>query len=481
MDAIARFTAYDWIAIVLAFGMIGTIAALQASVFQEWRRLGAVGLILMAGGFGVVLLLVDPGESVIFGVMDVSPASEGSKGKSERLSQQLVREDGKKPGTDASGPGDGDGGKRDGEAERQQAEKAEKAEKSEREDAEGGQGGGSKTAKVDKKKKGGAGTEKEGAKDNANAGADAEAGDEQASDGAADERGGGGDAAGSGDGQGPGKGTKSAGAGDGGKTDKTDKSIADCEKCPVLVRVGRGSYQAGSSNEERGHRNHEGPVRRITIGRAFLIGKYEVTREQFAHFLEQSKHPQPQGCVVDGKYAKDRGFARPGYEQGPDHPAVCVSWYDAKAYVTWLSRLTGQGYRLPSEAEWEFAARAGGRGNFPWGESIRPDDANFNTMKAGTLPVGKFEPNRSGLFDISGNVWELVEDCWTPNHVEMPANGTAVKIPGCLQRTMRGGAWYNGPRYVRSASRWSNPASAAGNGVGFRVARDIRVQTADAD
>jgi formylglycine-generating enzyme required for sulfatase activity len=153
-----------------------------------------------------------------------------------------------------------------------------------------------------------------------------------------------------------------------------------------------------------------------------------------------------------------------------------VSWIDAKAYANWLGRMTGKPYRLLSEAEWEHAARAGGDGPYPTGETIGFGAAAFDDdvhePLVGPLAVGSHPPNRFNLHDMAGNVWELVEDCWTDTHKDVTLDGQPILNGGdCRFRVMKGGAWYSEMSLLRPATRWANPARTAGNGVGFRVAR----------
>ena len=181
-------------------------------------------------------------------------------------------------------------------------------------------------------------------------------------------------------------------------------------------------------------------------------------------------------CVADGKWRFGVDYASPGFHQTGDHPVVCVSWNDAKAYVSWLSHMTGMPYRLPTEAEWEFAARARhARRHKPFalGADIMHTEANFGATRIGTRGGGRYPPNALGLFDIAGNAWEMVEDCFEPDTAKLRNDGRPHKVKECTMRVIRGGGWYNSPAYLRLSARWANPARAAGNGVGFRIARDV--------
>ena len=150
-------------------------------------------------------------------------------------------------------------------------------------------------------------------------------------------------------------------------------------------------------------------------------------------------------------------------------PAAYLSWFDAKSYADWLSRRTGRDYRLPTEAEWEYAARAGTAGPYHTGDRLAPDRANYGG--GGPAPVGSFPPNAFGLHDMLGNVWEWVEDCWNPSHAGAPADGGARLSGDCNWRVLRGGSWLNGPASLRAAARFrTGPETRAYFNNGFRIA-----------
>ena len=230
----------------------------------------------------------------------------------------------------------------------------------------------------------------------------------------------------------------------------------------------------GARAKEAGRLPHEGPAYKIQIKSHFAIGKYEVTRAQFHRFVTETGHRPSQTCVMRYVREASRTYLDPGILQDDDHPAVCVSWNDAVAFTAWLTRKTRAAYRLPTEAEWEYAARAGSPTLFPTGDTISPRLANF-LSDTGTVPVGTYAPNDFGVHDMAGNVWELVANCWQPTHQHAQSGDPpAFDLQGlCTHRVMRGGAWYSGPRQLRSAARWANPVDVGGNGVGFRVARNV--------
>ncbi len=238
----------------------------------------------------------------------------------------------------------------------------------------------------------------------------------------------------------------------------------DCEECPEMVVVPAGSFTMGSPESEGWRRVDEGPAHRVEIARPFAVGAYEVT------FAEWDACVAGGGC--GGYRPHDRGWGR------ESRPVIHVSWEDAQSYVRWLSRKTGRQYRLPSESEWEYAARAGTDTRYHWGDEVGLNRANCAGCGSRwdderTAPVGSFEANGFGLHDVHGNVWEWVEDCRNASHAGAPADGSARTAGVCGLRVLRGGSWYFLPRYLRSAFRaWSGRGERGGN-VGFRVARTL--------
>jgi formylglycine-generating enzyme required for sulfatase activity len=253
----------------------------------------------------------------------------------------------------------------------------------------------------------------------------------------------------------------------------TPLTFRDCAKCPEMVVIPAGEFVMGSPNDETDHEKDEGPQHLVAIAAPFAVGRYEVTVAQFQEFLTATKYDAGAVCSLwDGKLYIDktgRNFENPGFEQTPGHPATCVSWNDAKAYVSWLSKRTGFSYRLLTEAEWEYAARAGSTAPYSTGESLNAK--NVNMSGEGTQPVGQFAPNRFGLYDMQGNVWEWTEDCYAPNYDQASVDGRAFVTPGC-ERTFRGGAWTNLAKDMRFATRGTNNPSWRVNIFGLRVAKD---------
>ena len=269
------------------------------------------------------------------------------------------------------------------------------------------------------------------------------------------------------------------------------KEFQDCDTCPKMVAVPPGTFLMGSPASESERFDFEGPQHQVTISNPFAVGKYEVTREQFEKFVESTGHDaSSSGCYAyrenDGwQLRKQRSWREPGFGQNKDHPVECVNWDDAQAYVQWLSKETGQGYRLLTESEWEYVARAGTTGPFHFGWTISTDQANYdgNYIYGGGLKgiyrgkavsVGSFPANRFGLHDVHGNVWEWVEDCWHENYDGAPLDGGAWVTGGdCGFRMLRGGSWSNYPWNLRSAFRLRNETDVRDSTVGFRVARTL--------
>ena len=273
----------------------------------------------------------------------------------------------------------------------------------------------------------------------------------------------------------------------------------DCPACPEMVVVPAGTFTMGSPETERGRLGNEGPQRRVSIARPFALGKYEVTRGEWAAFVRATGHPASGWCFrwneTTRMWGRDDGadWSKPGFAQTDRHPAVCVNWHDAKAYVAWLSRETGGTYRLPSEAEWEYAARAGTATSHIWGDdpatacrqangadaSAKTKFAEWTVMPCDdghvfTAPVGTYAGNGFGLHDMSGNVSEWVEDCWHPNYAGAPVDGSAWVVGGdCSRRVARGGAWTSGARHLRAADRNHNGSMARNIINGFRIARTL--------
>ncbi|MSO98418.1 MAG: formylglycine-generating enzyme family protein [Rhodospirillaceae bacterium] len=281
--------------------------------------------------------------------------------------------------------------------------------------------------------------------------------------------------------------------------------LRDCATCPEVVVVPPGTFTMGSNaiNEMRGGvQRPEGPERQVTIARSFAAGKYEVTNAEFAAFVDATGYSPSSRCSVgmNQEVIASITFRGPLFGREPDAkaPAVCVSWLDAKAYAAWLSKLTGKTYRLLTEAEWEYAAKAGSTTKFPWGEDERQACEHENTFDldvqnglpqgskltwepapchdghAMISPVGSYPPNKFGLHDMLGNVWEWTEDCSFEKYPAAPIDGSAVQVAGtCDFRAVRGGSWYTRQERHRPTFRGRDPETKSGHHFGFRIARDV--------
>jgi formylglycine-generating enzyme required for sulfatase activity len=255
---------------------------------------------------------------------------------------------------------------------------------------------------------------------------------------------------------------------------KPKDAFRECADCPEMAVVPAGSFTMGAPDGEKEWSSDEGPQHVVTIGRPFAVGKVHVTVDQFAAFVKETGFTAHSGC----------DWRNPGFAQGGSHPAVCVSWDDANAYATWLARKTGKPYRLLSEAEWEYAARAGTATPFWWGSSITPAQANYDgnyvyagggskgVYRKGTVPAGSFDANPWGLYNIHGNAYQWTTDCYHDSYSGAPADGSAWTAGNCRSgRVVRGGSWVDKPWDLRAANRDRN--SDEGNYLGFRLARTL--------
>ena len=261
---------------------------------------------------------------------------------------------------------------------------------------------------------------------------------------------------------------------------------ASIRKLPEeMVSIPAGKFRMGS---RKGY-DDEKPVRRVTVP-AFKLGKYEVTVSQFSGFVEATGYRTDAeqntggdaGCFSgqpDGNWdwIEGRSWRNPGYPVQGGQPVVCVSWNDTQAFIKWLNGKTNGNYRLPTEAEWEYAARAGSKTKYSWGDDIGNNRANCDNSYCGdsweyTAPVGSFPANAWGLHDMHGNVLAWVQDCWNDNYKGAPKDGSARTSGDCRVRVLRGGAWNSTARYLRSANRLRNDRTTRFNSIGFRLAQD---------
>ena len=245
------------------------------------------------------------------------------------------------------------------------------------------------------------------------------------------------------------------------------ETFRDCAECPLMVRIPAGTFTMGSPESEPRSDGDERPQRTVSIP-AFAAGVHEVTFVQW------------DACVAAGGCG---GYSpRDNWGRDDERPVIWVGRDDAQSYVDWLSRTSGQRYRLLTESEWEYAARAGTTTPFHTGETITPQQANFDgrygypsgsgsgLYRRQTVPVGSFPPNGFGLYDMHGNVEEFVQDCHD-RYWHAPSDGSAAEREGCSLHVLRGGSWNNAPRSLRSANRLIGGGRT--NYSGFRVARDL--------
>lgn len=280
-----------------------------------------------------------------------------------------------------------------------------------------------------------------------------------------------------------------------GKAEVEGATLRDCPDCPDLVVVPGGAFYMGTAPGNgpggRPADPREGPLHRVTVP-AFAAAQTAVTRKAFAAFVRATNYrttaEREGGCFTwsgSWKLEANTSWRQPGLAQTDEHPVVCVSWHDARTYTEWLGSISGKKYRLLSEAEREYAARAGSPFEFWWGSSLSPDKANYDlsqpgfeapgeTWRRSTVDARHFTPNPFGLYNVHGNVWEWVEDCRHDTYQGAPADAAAW-VQGCAneQRALRGGAWIGDPLGLRSAARiWFAPDFRL-QAAGFRVARDV--------
>lgn len=277
---------------------------------------------------------------------------------------------------------------------------------------------------------------------------------------------------------------------------KAGSVIKDCPACPDLLAVAPGAFVMGAGEDEDDATDAEGPPAKITVG-AFALGKTEVTRGEFAAFTDATNYQPAKSCwgqLAGGKYDFIDGndWRRPGFDQTDRDPVVCITADDAQAYAKWLAKETGNPYRLPSEAEWEYAARGGAVGPYYWGNDADGICANGNIADESaarkfkgwnvidcndgyvfTAPAGSFAPNAFGFYDMLGNAKEWVADCWNDDLGGIGSTAKARRSGRCEMRVVRGSAWDAPPPVSRLAFREGNNRPTAYFNYGFRIARDF--------
>jgi formylglycine-generating enzyme required for sulfatase activity len=233
-------------------------------------------------------------------------------------------------------------------------------------------------------------------------------------------------------------------------------------KSPVMVVIPAGLFEMGSSAKEKWRHSNEDPQHKVRIN-SFALGKFEVTFEEYDLFAAATGRERP----------RDEGWGR------DQRPVINVSWNDVMAYARWLSDQTGEKYRLPTEAEWEYAARSGNMAPWFWGENEDAADEFawfLGNSKRTTHPVGEKKPNAFGLHDMAGNVYEWNHDCYRASYEGAPDDGSAKELANdseCFGRVLRGGSWFNVPQYVRSAHRNRKTPDNGTNLIGLRLARTL--------
>ena len=239
---------------------------------------------------------------------------------------------------------------------------------------------------------------------------------------------------------------------------KPGQEFKDCKTCPLMVVIPKGKFVMGAKKGKRDQK----PAHEVTVERDFAIGKFEITFDQWDACKDE-------GACID--IVSDEGWGR------ERQPVMNVSWDDARQYVSWLSRRTGQAYSLPSEAQWEYAARANKTTAYAWGDSV--GDNRANCKKCGsewsgkqTASVGSFEPNGFGLHDMHGNVWEWTEDCWHSSYRKAPDDGSAWTTGSCTMSVLRGGSWRDNDRAAQVTTR-GRYGMGSRSDFGFRVIRNI--------
>ena len=288
-----------------------------------------------------------------------------------------------------------------------------------------------------------------------------------------------------------------------------EQIISDCLECPKLVRIPTGQFLMGSL--DGGHNRPETPPHIVLIRKPFALGLTEITYSQFEYFVQKTGYKIATGCRVQSGSISDNGYLEwifkadkswrdPNFKQimstamQASTPVVCVGRVDALAYVRWLSEFTGHEYRLPSESEWEYAARAGSIGIYYWGNNADQsceygnvyDRSSHIILKFGwsfsdcddgfveLSPVAKFKPNLFGLYDMIGNVWEWTEDCYQLTYDQAPTDGAAMQGDvSCEYWSVRGGGWMTRPSRNRLTFRGRDPNEARYSYFGFRVARSL--------
>ncbi|MEQ1709990.1 MAG: SUMF1/EgtB/PvdO family nonheme iron enzyme [Hyphomicrobium sp.] len=243
----------------------------------------------------------------------------------------------------------------------------------------------------------------------------------------------------------------------------------DCDACPQMVPVDGGATVVGTLFREAGQGGPIlGPLQEAKLP-GYSIGRYEITVAQFEAFLKEKGHKPASGCRAGKEIREGATFRSPGFDQSPEHPVVCISWYDAVAYADWLTQKTRRKYDLATEVEWESAARSGSLDSYATGKQIHGAQAQFRTVgptRKGTAAIGMFGATKLGLYDVHGNAAEMIRNCW--NTSEKATDATTGE---CEARTIKGGSWSSTAGHLQFAARAPIGINEADNTVGFRVVR----------
>jgi formylglycine-generating enzyme required for sulfatase activity len=278
----------------------------------------------------------------------------------------------------------------------------------------------------------------------------------------------------------------------------TGSLFRDCVQCPEMLVISPGSFVMGSPVTEAGRFEDEGPAHTVTLVHPFAVSRTPITRAEYEIFVRTTERSDPTRCAsmsAEGRWVSTSGLSwhNPGFDQTAEHPVVCVSWEDARAYAQWLSQRTGRTYRLLSEAEYEYIARAGSTTTFAWGASDQDMCAHANGFDASarsehpdwptaacddsyvyTAPVRGFPANAFGVYGAVGNVFQWTEDCFAEGgYAGAPTDGSARTVERCELRVIRGGSWLNTSRGLRAAMRDRDRQGDRYTNVGFRVARGL--------
>jgi formylglycine-generating enzyme required for sulfatase activity len=273
------------------------------------------------------------------------------------------------------------------------------------------------------------------------------------------------------------------------------RSFKDFPEAPEMIWVPKGYFIMGSPPDELGRSKYEGPRHEVIIPQDFAIGRYPVTRDEFHAFVTAAGYSPKGGVYIwsgrEWALSSRNSWRNPGFGQDGNHPVVCLNTQDIDAYIAWLNtKVSGRVYRLPSEAEWEYACRAGTASPFWWGTAITAAQANYNgnhiyqgggekgEYRQKTVPVHSFKPNPWGLYQMLGNVWERCQDRWNENsykekHFTLNESGAALMIGDSEHCVVRGGSWESEPARLRAAFRTRGSLKNRYSDRGFRVVRTL--------